>query len=86
MNHTIRAVRSDHSLAEGETIIPDALYEMDYDVSALAAVDNLEGKQNLLTDALYEMGYSHNENLVNTLIARGVVDFSWAWYTSHVID
>lgn len=86
MSHTIRAVRSDHSLAEGENIIPDALYEMDYDVSALTAVDNLDGKKNLLTDALYEMGYGHNENLVNTLIARAVIDFDIAEYTGHVID
>lgn len=47
---------------------------------------SLDGKKNLLTDALYEMGYGHNENLVNTLIARDVIDFGWAWYTSHVID
>ena len=86
MNHTIKAVKTDHSLAGEENIIPDALYEMDYDVSDLATVDNLAGKKNLLTDALYEMGYGHNENLVNTLISRNVIDFSWAWYTSHVID
>ena len=86
MNSPIEAVATDHSLAGEENIIPSALYEIDYDVSALATVDNLDGKRNLLTDALYEMGYGHNENLVNALIARDVVDFSWAWYTSHVID
>ncbi len=59
MNYTIKAVKTDHSLAE---------------------------KKNLLTDTLYEMGYVHNENLVNALIAKNVIDFSSAWYTSHVID
>ena len=86
MNHTIKAVKPDHNLAEEKNIIPDALYEMDYDVSALAVVDNLAGKQNLLTDALYEMGYGDNENLVNTLIARDVIDFDRAEYTSHIMD
>ena len=87
MNHTIKAVKPDHNLAEEKNIIPDALYEMDYDVSALAVVDNLAGKQNLLTDALYEMGYGDNENLVNTLIARRCHRFQIEPnYTSHIMD
>ena len=86
MNHTIKAVRSDHSLAEGETIIPDALYEMDYDVRALATVDYLDGKQNLLIDTLHEMGYGDDEDLANTLIERNVIDFDFAEYTSHVMN
>ena len=59
MNHTIKAVKTDHSLA---------------------------GKKNLLNYVLYEMGHGHNKNLVNTLITKNVINFSSAWYTSHVID
>jgi type II restriction enzyme len=59
MNHTIKAVKTDHRLA---------------------------GMKNLLTDALYEMGYGDDDNLVNTLIARDVIDFDRAEYTSHIMD
>ena len=59
MNHTIKAVKTDHSLA---------------------------GKKNLLNYVLYEMGHGHNKNLVNALITKNVINFSSAWYTSHVID
>ena len=83
MNHTIY---TDHSLDEGETIIPDTLYEVDYDVSALAAVDRLDGKRNLLIDTLHEMGYGDDEDLANTLIVRNVIDFDVAEYTSHVMN
>lgn len=44
----------------------------------------LSGVKNILTDALYEMGY--DETLVNTLIARNVIDFSTVNYTSDVMD
>jgi len=59
MNHTIKAVKTDHSLA---------------------------GKKNLLNYVLYEMDYNHNKNLVKTLITKNVINFSSAWYTSHVIN
>lgn len=59
---------------------------MNNPIRAVKTDHSLAGKKNLLTDALYEMGYDHNENLVNTLIARNVIDFSWADYTSDVID
>ena len=42
----------------------------------------LSGMKNILTDALYEMGY--DDTLVNTLIARNVIDFSIVDYTSHI--
>lgn len=45
---------------------------------------NLEGKKNLLTDALHEMGYDNN--LVDTLIERNVIDFNTANYTSDIMD
>ena len=83
MNHTIY---TDHSLDEEETIIPDTLYEVDYDVSALATVDNLDGKLNLLIDTLHEMGYGDDKDLANTLIERNVIDFDYAEYTSHVMN
>lgn len=83
MNHTIY---TDHSLDEEETIIPDTLYEVDYDVSALATVDRLDGKRHLLIDTLHEMGYGDDEDLANTLIVRNVIDFDFAEYTSHVMN
>jgi type II restriction enzyme len=58
MNHTIKAVKTDHSLA---------------------------GEKNILTDTLYEMGYGHDDNLVDTLIERNVIDFSRVNYTSDVM-
>ena len=45
---------------------------------------SLEGMKNILEDALYEMGY--DDTLVNTLIARNVIDFSTVNYTSDVMD
>ena len=42
----------------------------------------LSGMKNILTDALYEMGY--DDTLVDTLIARNVIDFSIVDYTSHI--
>ena len=42
--------------------------------------------KNLLTDTLYEMGYGDDDNLVNTLIARDVIDLDTAEYTSHIMD
>lgn len=42
------------------------------------------GMKNILTDALYELGY--DDTLVNTLIARNVIDFSTVNYTSDVMD
>ena len=86
MSHTIKAVKADHSLAGEEDIIPDAPYEMDYDVSDPATVDNLAGMKNLLNDTLYQMGYGDDDNLVNTLITRDVIDFDRAEYTSHIMD
>ena len=46
----------------------------------------LAGMKNLLTDAIYQMGYGNDDNLVNTLIARDVIDFDTAEYTSHIMD
>lgn len=45
---------------------------------------NLDGRRNILTDALYEMGY--DDTLVDTLIARNVIDFSIVDYTSDITD
>ena len=45
---------------------------------------NLDGMKNILTDALYEMGY--DDAVVDTLIARNVIDFSAVDYTSHIIN
>ena len=45
---------------------------------------NLDGKRNILTDALYEMGY--DDTLVDTLIARNVIDFNIVDYTDDIID
>ena len=44
----------------------------------------LSGMKNILTDALYEMGY--DDTLVDTLIARNVIDFSIVDYTDDIID
>ncbi len=46
----------------------------------------LDGMRNLLSDTLYEIGYTPDPVLVDTLIARDVVDFRRAAYTSHVMD
>ena len=43
----------------------------------------LSGMRNSLEDALYELGYDNT--LVDTLIARNVIDFSTVDYTSHII-
>lgn len=45
---------------------------------------NLDSRRNILTDALYEMGY--DDTLVDTLIARNVIDFSIVDYTDDIID
>ena len=44
----------------------------------------LNGMKNILTDTLYEMGY--DDTLVDTLIARNVVDFGTVNSTRDVID
>ena len=44
----------------------------------------LSGMKNILTDALHEMGY--DDTLVDTLIARNVIDFSIVDYTRHIMD
>lgn len=59
---------------------------MDKLIKAVKTDHRLAGMKNILTDALYEMGYGHDDNLVNTLIARNVIDFSRVCYTSHIID
>ena len=59
---------------------------MDKLIKAVKTDHGLAGMKNILTDALYEMGYGHGDNLVNTLIARNVIDFSRVCYTSHIID
>lgn len=59
---------------------------MNSPVEAVATDHSLAGDQDLLIETLYEMGYGENNNLANTLIARNVIDFSWADYTSDVID
>lgn len=43
---------------------------------------NLDSRRDFLADALYEMGY--DSTLVDTLIARNVIDFSIVDYTSHI--
>ncbi len=45
---------------------------------------SLDGMRNILTDALYEIGY--DGTLVDTLIARNVIDFSIVNYTDNIID
>lgn len=47
---------------------------------------SLDGMRNLISDTLYEMGYAPDSVLVDTLIARDVVDFRVAAYTSHVMN
>ena len=71
MNHTIY---TDHSLDEGETIIPDTLYEVDYDVSALATLIVLTSDTFLLI--LYtKWVMATMRTWANTLIVRNVIDF-----------
>ena len=45
---------------------------------------NLDSRRNILTDALYEMEY--DDTLVDTLIARNVIDFNIVDYTDDIID
>lgn len=47
---------------------------------------SLDGMRNLISDTLYEMGYTPDLVLVDTLIARDVIDFRVASYTSHVMN
>lgn len=46
----------------------------------------LDGMRNLISDTLYEMGYTPDSVLVDTLIARDVIDFRVTAYTSHVMN
>jgi type II restriction enzyme len=59
---------------------------MNSPIEAVETDHNFDGDKNILIDALYEMGYGEDDNLANTLMARNVIDFSWADYTSDVID
>ena len=58
---------------------------MDKPIKAVKTDHSLAGEKNILTDTLYEMGYGHDDNLVNTLIERNVIDFSRVNYTSDVM-
>lgn len=52
----------------------------------MAVTSESNGRRNLLSDTLYEIGYRHDPVLIDILIARDVVDFRTAEYTSHVMD
>ena len=58
---------------------------MNKPIKAVKTDHSLAGEKNILTDTLYEMGYGHDDNLVNTLIERNVIDFSRVNYTSDVM-
>ena len=58
---------------------------MNKPIKAVKTDHSLAGEKNILTDTLYEMGYGHDDNLVDTLIERNVIDFSGVNYTSDVM-
>ena len=58
---------------------------MNKPIKAVKTDRSLAGEKNILTDTLYEMGYGHDDNLVDTLIERNVIDFSGVNYTSDVM-
>ena len=58
---------------------------MNKPIKAVKTDHSLAGEKNILTDTLYEMGYGHDDNLVNTLIERNVIDFSRVNYTSDIM-
>jgi type II restriction enzyme len=58
---------------------------MNKPIKAVKTDHSLAGEKNILTDTLYEMGYGHDDNLVDTLIERNVIDFSRVNYTSDVM-